>query len=105
MSHSLEVDAFNLLQLNPIKNEKSYPDMYEVIQLYLHMDIFSMGHANGSLVTNAANSAASCIWEYQLHLAVKDRSLCVLFDNKGDMFNGKGFEMLAALNHLCCPVT
>ena len=79
--------------------------MYEVIQLYLHMDIFSMGHANGSLVTNAANSAASCIWEYQLHLAVKDGSLCVLFDNKGDMFNGKGFEMLAALNHHCCTET
>ncbi len=36
-------------------------------------------------------------------MAVQDGSLCFLFENKGLMYNGKGFEMLAALNQHCCP--
>ncbi len=40
-SQSLGVDALKLLQLDPIKDAKSYLTMYKVIQLYLGMDIFS----------------------------------------------------------------
>ncbi len=47
-SQSLRVDAFKLLQLNPIKDAKSYRAMYEVIQLYLYMHVFSTGHADGA---------------------------------------------------------
>ncbi len=43
------------------------------------------------------------MWEGQLHLAVKDGLLCYLFENKGDLYNGRGFEMLAALSQHCRP--
>ena len=38
-------------------------------------------------------------------MALRDGSLCFLFENKGEMYHGKGFEMLAALNAHCCPDT
>jgi hypothetical protein len=38
------------------------------------------------------------MWEGQLWLAVKDGSLRFLFENKGDIYNGHGFEMLVALS-------
>jgi hypothetical protein len=34
---------------------------------------------------------------------VQDRSLHFLFENKGSMYDGKDFEMLAALNQHCHP--
>ncbi len=34
---------------------------------------------------------------------MKDGELCFLFENKGDIYNGWGFEMLSALNAYCCP--
>ena len=34
---------------------------------------------------------------------VKDGELCFLFENKGDIYNGWGFEMLSALNAYCHP--
>jgi hypothetical protein len=34
---------------------------------------------------------------------VKDGKLCFLFENKGNIYNGRGFEMLSALNTYCCP--
>ncbi len=36
-------------------------------------------------------------------MAVQDGSLRFLFENKGSMFDGKGFKMLAALNQQCHP--
>jgi hypothetical protein len=36
-------------------------------------------------------------------VAVQDGSLCFLFENKGLMYDRKGFKMLAALNQHCCP--
>jgi hypothetical protein len=38
-------------------------------------------------------------------MAVKDGSLWFLFNNKGMLYYGKGFEMLAALNQNCRPDT
>jgi hypothetical protein len=35
--------------------------------------------------------------------AVQDGSLCFLFENKVSQYDGKGFEMLAALNQHCQP--
>ncbi len=34
---------------------------------------------------------------------MKDGDLCFLFKNKGTLFNGRGFEMLAALTSYCRP--
>jgi hypothetical protein len=43
------------------------------------------------------------MWEGQLCLAMKDGSLCYLFKNKGNLYNGHGFKMLAALSQHCHP--
>jgi hypothetical protein len=43
------------------------------------------------------------MWGGQLCLAVKDGSPHYLFENKGNLYNGRGFEMLAALSQYCCP--
>ncbi len=43
------------------------------------------------------------MWERLLWLAVKDGSLHFLFENKGDIYNCHGFEMLAALSQHCHP--
>ncbi len=102
-SQSLGVDTFKLLQLDPIKDTKSYLAMYEVIQLYLHMDVFSTGHADSALMTDATNATASRIWEFQLCLAVKDGLLHFFFKDNRALYNGCGFEMLAALNQHCWP--
>ena len=40
-----------------------------------------------------------------MRVAVQDGSLTFLFENKGSMYEGKGFEMLAALNRHCRPDT
>jgi hypothetical protein len=58
-----------------MKDAKSYLAMYKVIQLYLRMDMFPTRHADGALTTDAAYAKASCVWEFQLWLAVKDGSL------------------------------
>ena len=50
-----------------------------------------------------SNSDTSCFWEGLIHAAVKDGSLCFLFDNKGTLYHGKGFEMLMALDQYCHP--
>jgi hypothetical protein len=69
------------------------------------MPEFSTRHADGPLSTDAANLDASCTWEGQLCLAVKDGTLCFLFDNKGTQYHGRGFEMLATLTQHCRPDT
>jgi len=75
----------------------------ETIQFYLGMPEFSTGHADDSLTTDALNVEASRAWEGQLRLAVKDGSLKFLFENKGSLYHGRGFEMLAALMQHCRP--
>ena len=67
------------------------------------MPEFSTGHSNNSLTTDALNLNASRAWEGQLQMAVKDGTLCFLFKNKGALFHGRGFEMLATLMQHCRP--
>jgi hypothetical protein len=55
------------------------------------------------LVTSPSNVAASLFWEGQLRNAVCEGSLRFLFDIKGTLYHGKGFEMLAALDQHCRP--
>jgi hypothetical protein len=40
--------------------------------------------------------------EGQLCLVVKDGSLYFLFESKGSLYHGQGFEMLDALTQHCC---
>jgi hypothetical protein len=94
-----------LLKLDPIKDAKEFLDSFETIQFYLQMPEFSTGHANVSLTTDTMNLDASCAWEGQLHLAMKDGTLRFLFKNKGSQYHDRGFEMLAALIQQCRPDT
>jgi hypothetical protein len=94
-----------LLKLDPIKDAKTFLDSFETIQYYLRMPEFSTRHADGSLSTDAANLDASCTWEGQLCLAVKDGALRFLFEYKGTQYHSQGFEMLAALTQHCRPDT
>ncbi len=77
----------------------------EQIQFYLRMPKLSTGHADDSLTMDATNQETSRVWECQLHLAVKDGTLCFLFENKGSIYNGCDFEMLTPLMHHCQPDT
>ncbi len=54
-------------------------------------------------MTDSTNAKASAYWEGQIRVAVQDGSLRFLFENKGSMYDEKGFEMLAALNQHCSP--
>ena len=92
-----------LLKLDPIKDAKGFLDSLETIQFYLRMPEFSTGHADDSLTTDAANLEASRAWEGVLRSAVKDGTLKFLFENKGTLYHGRGFEMLAALMQHCRP--
>ncbi len=67
------------------------------------MPEFSTGHADNSLTTDAHNLEASRAWEGQLRAAVKDGTLKFLFENKGSLYHGRGFEMLATLMQHCRP--
>ena len=91
------------LKLSPLKDEKAVLDNYDLIQYYLRVPEFSTGRPDDTLLTDSSNADASRMWEGQLRLAVKDGSLKYLFDNKGDLYNGRGFEMLAALVQHCRP--
>jgi hypothetical protein len=92
-----------VLKLDPIKDAKAYLDALGIIEFYLWDPDFSSGLPDGALVTTPSNCEASRLWEGQLRLAVKDGELQFLFENKGDIYNGRGFEMLSALNAYCCP--
>jgi hypothetical protein len=94
-----------LLKLDLMKDAKAFLDLLDQTLFYLRMPEFSTGHADGSLTTNARNLDASCAWEGQLHLAVKEGSLRFLFENKGSLFHGPGFEMLDTLMQHCQPDT
>ena len=69
------------------------------------MPEFSTNHADDSLTADAANQEASQAWEGQQHLAVKDGTLCFLFENKMSLNHGRGFKMLVALMQHCGPNT
>ncbi len=92
-----------LLKLDPIKDAKGFIDSLEQIQFYHQMPEFSTGHSDDSLTTDAINLEASRAWEGQLRMAVKDGNLRFLFKNKGVLFHGRGFKMLATLMKHCRP--
>ncbi len=92
-------------KLVKIKDAKAYLDNYNLIQYYLRIPEFSTGSSDGVLQTDPSNAEASRVWEGQIRLAVKDGSFCFLFKNKGDLFHGRGFEILAPLNQHCRPNT
>jgi hypothetical protein len=97
-THSVEP-----LKLCELKDPKSFIDNWDLIQYYLRIPKFLTGRTDDALVTNSTNLETSCMWEGQLHLAVKNGLLCYLFENKGNLYNGHGFEMLAALSQHCRP--
>jgi hypothetical protein len=86
-----------VLKLDAIKDAKAFLDSLDIIKFYLCKPKFSSGLPDGALVTTPSNLKASCLWEGRLQLAVKDEDVHFLFKNKGTLFNGRGFEMLAAL--------
>jgi hypothetical protein len=86
-----------------MKDAKAFLDSFEQIQFYLRMPDFSTGHADGALVTDVGNQEASRIWEGQLRLAVQGGTLRFLFENKGTLYHGRGFEMIDALILHCRP--
>jgi hypothetical protein len=88
-----------VLKLSSIKEAKAYLDALEIIEFYLWDPDFSPGLPDCALVTTSSNFKASCLWEGQLCLAVKD-SDHFLFKDWGDIYNGRGFKMLVALNSL-----
>jgi hypothetical protein len=97
--------AADPFKLPVIKDAKAYLDLHDIIQYYLHLPEYSTKRSDDALITDAYNLEASRFWEGQLRVAVRDGSLRFLFDNKGAVFHGKGFEMLAALDQHCCPDT
>jgi hypothetical protein len=92
-----------VLKLDAIKDAKAFLDSLDIIEFYLREPEFSSGLPDGAPVTTPSNLEASRLWEGQLRLAVKDGDLRFLFKNKGTLFNGRGFEMLAALTAYCRP--
>jgi hypothetical protein len=90
-------------KLPAMKDVKAYLDHCSIIQYYLRRLEFSTQRADDALVTDSQNLEASCFWEEQIRIAVQEGSRCFLFKNIESQFDGKGFEMLAALNQHCHP--
>ncbi len=86
------------IKIPDIKDTKAYLDQHELIQYYPWLPNYSTWRSDSLLITNASNSDASCFWEGLICTAVKDGSLGFLFNNKGTLYHGKGFEMLAVLD-------
>jgi hypothetical protein len=70
------------LKLCELKDPKAFIDNWDLIQYYLRILEISAGHRDDALVTNSTNLEASCLWEGQLCLAMKDGLLCYLFEKK-----------------------
>jgi hypothetical protein len=68
-----------VFKLDSIKDAKAYLDALGIIKFYRQDPDISAGLADGMLVTTSSNFEASCIWEGQLRLAVKDGKLQFLF--------------------------
>jgi hypothetical protein len=77
--------------------------LQSIIQYYLRRPEFSTQRADNALVTDSTNAKASCLWEGQIRVTVQEGSLHFLFQIKGSLYEGKGFEMLDALNQHCRP--
>ena len=92
-------------KLPPIPDTKTFLNLSSILQYYLWRPEFSTQRSDGDFITDAHNAEASAYWEGQLRVAVQDGSLKFLFENKGSMYDGKGFKMLAALNLHCRPDT
>jgi hypothetical protein len=90
-------------KLPPIADSKAYLNLTSIIQYYLHCSEFSTQQLDIALVTDLRNAEASCFCEGQIQVAVQEDSLHFLFENKGSIYDGKGFEMLDALNQHCHP--
>jgi hypothetical protein len=93
------------IKLPDIKDAKVYLDHHELIQYYLRFPNYSTQRSESLLITDVSNSEASQFWEGLIRTAIKDGSLYSLFNNKGTLYYGKGFEMLAALDQHCHPDT
>jgi hypothetical protein len=92
-------------KLPVIKDAKAYLDVHDMIQYYLRQPEYATQRSDDALVTTPSNVVASLFWEGQLRNAVREGSLRFLFDNKGTLYHGKGFEMLAVLDQHCRPDT
>jgi hypothetical protein len=100
---TLATRSVDPLKLCELKDPKAFIDNWDLIQYYLCVPEFSMGCMDDALVTDSTNLEASCMWEGQLCLAVKDGLLHYLFENKGGLYNGRDFEMLEVLSQHCRP--
>jgi hypothetical protein len=76
-----------------------------MIQYYLRQPEYTTQRPDDALVTIPSNVVTGLFWEGQLRNAVRKGSLHFLFDNKGTLYHGKGFEMLAVLDQHCHPDT
>ena len=102
---SLRPSAENF-KLPVLKDAKAYLDVYDMILYWLRQPEYGTQLSDESLlITTPSNVAASLFWEGQIRSAVREGSLRFLFDNKGTLYHGKGFEMLAVLNQHCRPDT
>ncbi len=90
-------------KLPPNADSKGYLNLTSIINYYLPYPKFSTQRSDDLLITDSRNTEASCFWEGQICVAVQEGLLQFLFKNKGSLYNGKGFEMLAALNQHCRP--
>ena len=90
-------------KLSVIKDAKAYLDVHDMIQYYLCQPEYATQRPDDALVTPPSNVVAGLFWEKQLWNAVRKGSLCFLFDNKGALYHGKGFEMLSVLDQHCRP--
>jgi hypothetical protein len=90
-------------KLPAIADAKAYFNISSIIQYYLRCPEFSTQRSDNALITDSRNAKASAYWEGQVRVAVQDGSLHFLFENKGLMYDGKGFKMLSALNEHCRP--
>jgi hypothetical protein len=97
---SIKTDRF---KLSEIKDVKSYLDMQDKIAYYLRSAEYSTGRSDALLITDPSNAEASCYWEGQLCIAVKNGGLRFLFENTGSRFHSRGFEMIDVLNRHCRP--
>ena len=80
-------------KLPVLKDIKAYLDVYDMILYWLRQPEYGTLLSDESmLVTTPSNVAASLFWEGQIRSAVREGSLCFLFDNKGTLYHGKGLK-------------
>ena len=93
-------------KLTVLKDPKAYLDVYDMILYWLRQPEYGTQLSDESLlVMTPSNFAASLFWEGRIRSAVRKGSLWFLFNNKGTLYHGKGFEMLTVLNQHCWPDT